>query len=93
MKYLVITTRTPNFQSEVIEHHYNFLDQLRLKNQLEIAGPFTDKSGGAYVITAKNLEEALEIAYQDPVHTTKSSTIKVHEWTAKQYQIPSVKIL
>ena len=83
MKYLIITTRTPDFRSEVIEDHYNFLDQLRLKNQLEIAGPFSDKSGGAYVIKAENLEKALEIAYQDPIYTTKSSTIEVHEWNAK----------
>lgn len=83
MKYLVITTRTPNFKVEAIEHHYAFLDRLRLKEKLEIAGPFTDKSGGAYIIKAENLEEALNIAFQDPVYTTQSSTIKVYEWNAK----------
>ncbi len=83
MKYLVIVIRTPNFQPEVIEQHRVFLDQLRLKDKLEVSGPFTDKSGGAYILKAESLEEALEIAYRDPIHITKSSIVTVHEWNAK----------
>lgn len=84
MKYLVMTTRTPNFQIDVIEKHYAFLDQLHSQKKLEMFGPFTDKSGGAYVINAKNLEEAIKIAHQDPVYTTKSSLIKVYEWNVRE---------
>ena len=46
-------------------------------------GPFTDKFGGAYIIKANNLEEALIIAHQDPVFITKSSTVKVYEWNVR----------
>jgi uncharacterized protein YciI len=82
-RYLITTFRTPQFDSSVIEAHYAFLDGLRQKGQLELAGPFTDKSGGAYLIKAENLEEATAIALSDPVHTSKSSIVTVYEWCAK----------
>jgi len=81
-RYLVTTFRTPQFQSSVIDEHYAFLDRLRQQGRLELAGPFTDKSGGAYLIKAENLEEARELAYSDPVHTTHSSIVTVYEWNA-----------
>ena len=83
MRYLVTTFRTPQFQPSVIEEHRAFLDRLRQQNRLELAGPFTDKSGGAYVILAENLEEARTIAFSDPVHTSGSSKVTVYEWNAK----------
>jgi len=82
-RYLVMTFRTPQFQASVIDEHYAFLDGLRQRGRLELAGPFTDKSGGAYVIKASNLDEARALAFNDPVHTTKSSIVTVHEWNAK----------
>jgi uncharacterized protein len=45
-RYLVMTFRTPQFQTSVIDDHYAFLDRLRQQGILELAGPFTDKSGG-----------------------------------------------
>lgn len=83
MRYLVTTFRTPQFQMSVIDDHYAFLDRLREQNRLELAGPFTDKSGGAYVIRAGSLEEAHAIAFSDPVHTSGSSKVTVYEWNAK----------
>ena len=82
-RYLVTTFRTPQFDPSVIEDHYEFLSQLREQGKLELAGPFTDKSGGAYLIRAANIEEAKEIAFTDPVHTSKSSIVTVYEWDAK----------
>jgi len=81
-RYLVMTFRTPQFQTSVIDEHYAFLDRLRRQGQLELAGPFTDKSGGAYLIKAANLEEARALAFSDPVHTSKSSIVTVYEWNA-----------
>lgn len=82
-KYLITTFRTPQFDPSVIPAHYAFLDGLRECGQLELAGPFTDKSGGAYLIRAANLEEAKTIAFSDPVHTSNSSIVTVYEWSAK----------
>ncbi|HET7833500.1 MAG TPA: YciI family protein [Gallionella sp.] len=83
LHYLVTTFRTPEFQPSVIDEHYAFLDHLRQQGKLELAGPFTDKSGGAYLLKAANLEEAKALAFSDPVHITKSSIVTVYEWNAK----------
>jgi uncharacterized protein YciI len=82
-RYLVTTFRTPQFQPSVIDAHYAFLDRLRAEGRLELAGPFTDKSGGAYLIRAASLEEARALAFSDPVHTSQSSVVTVYEWNAK----------
>lgn len=82
-RYLVTTFRTPQFQPTVIDEHYAFLERLRQQGKLELAGPFTDKMGGAYVIKAANFDEARTLAFSDPVHTTKSSIVTVYEWNAK----------
>ena len=82
-RYLVTTFRTPNFDPSVIEAHYAFLEGLKRKGLLELAGPFTDKSGGAYLIRATSLDEARAIAFSDPVHTSKASIVTVYEWNAK----------
>ena len=82
-RYLITTFRTPRFDPSVIDAHYAFLDELKQQGKLELAGPFTDKSGGAYLIKAANLDEARAIAFSDPVHTSKSSIVTVYEWNAK----------
>lgn len=46
-------------------------------------GPFSDASGGAYLIRAGSLEEAKRIGHADPIIKTGSSTIVVKEWMTK----------
>jgi len=83
-RYLSMTLRTPQFDPAVIEPHYAHLEQLRGRGLLELFGPFSDKSGGAYLIRARNLDEARAIAQSDPVHTSKSSRVTVYEWNAQE---------
>ena len=80
--YLVMAMRSPQFDPVVMEAHAAFLDRLREEGMLGMAGPFTDKSGGAYVLKANSLEDAEAIAFSDPVHTSKSSVVTVYEWKA-----------
>ena len=68
MKYLVLTLRGPEFDPQVIPAHYEVLTQLRNDSVLEQAGPFTDNSGGAYVLKADSLDEAVALAEQDPLY-------------------------
>lgn len=82
-RYLVMVMRTPQFQSSVVESHQAFLETLRQSGQLEMAGPFTDRTGGAYLIHAASFEAAQAIAFTDPLHITRSSAITVYEWNAK----------
>ena len=83
MKYLVLTIRRPDFDSEVVPAHYDFLDDLRAQGLLVEAGPFTDKTGGAYVLRAGSVDEARRVAELDPLHIQHCSTVTVHEWDAK----------
>ena len=81
-RYLVMALRTPQFQPSVIEAHQAFLERLRQSGNLEMSGPFTDKTGGAYLLRAANFEEAKALAFNDPLHITKSSVVTVYEWNA-----------
>jgi uncharacterized protein YciI len=83
MKYLVLTMRRPAFDDTVRDDHYAFLQSLRDRGILEQAGPFTDRSGGAYVLRASSLADAQRIAGTDPLHVRKCSTVTVHEWRAE----------
>ncbi len=80
MKYLVLTLRKPHFDAQRIPAHYEFLDRLRANGLLEQAGPFTDRTGGAYVLRAAGVDEAVRIAEQDPLHVHDCSLVTVHEW-------------
>lgn len=78
-----MTLRTPDFREEVIARHYAFLDELRAAGKLEGAGPFTDRSGGAYLLRVDSLEEASRIAFTDPVHLENCSVVTVREWDVR----------
>jgi len=80
MKYLVLTIRRPSFDESVRGAHYAFLQSLRDRGLLELAGSFTDHSGGAYVIRADNLDQAREVAHSDPLHRYACSAVTVYEW-------------
>jgi uncharacterized protein YciI len=81
-RYLIVTLRTPRFDPAVIEPHYAHLATLRERGQLELSGPFSDRSGGAYLIRAADLDAAHAIAFADPVHVSGSSDVRVYEWNA-----------
>jgi uncharacterized protein YciI len=83
MKYLVLTMRKPHFDAAFVPAQYDFLQSLRDRGLLEQAGPFTDRSGGAYVIKAGSLEDARELAHGDPLHIHDCSEVTVREWDAR----------
>ncbi|KAF1680793.1 MULTISPECIES: YciI family protein [Bacillus] len=78
--YLMLTTRTQQFNQEHAAGHYEFLDRLQDEKRLKIFGPFSDATGGAYVIEAGSLEEAAEIGYTDPLVANGSSELTIKEW-------------
>jgi uncharacterized protein YciI len=79
-KYLVMVMRTPRFDPAVVEPHKQFLAELRDKGMLQETGRFTDGTGGAYIVLAESLDQAREIVFTDPVHTTGASEVTVYEW-------------
>lgn len=81
-RYLVLAMRRPQFDPAVVPLHRQFLDALRAQGRIELVGPFGDKSGGAYLLRAESLEEALAIAHRDPCHASGGWDITVYEWQA-----------
>ncbi len=82
LRYLVLAIRKPEFDTSVVALHHAFLEELRIEERLEMSGPFTDKSGGAYLLRAASLDEATAIAERDPLHTRGASAVTVREWNA-----------
>lgn len=82
-RYLVLAMRKPEFNDAAVIPHLEFLDALRPAGQLEMTGGFSDKTGGAYVLQVDSLAIAQAIADADPLTTTGSSLLTVHEWNTR----------
>ena len=83
--YLVLVARTPHYQAAAGEAHQAFLNDLIAKGSLDTTGPFTDGTGGAYLLRAPDLATATQMAHADPLHVTGSSTLTVHEWRVRRF--------
>ncbi|MCG8395636.1 YciI family protein [Bacillus atrophaeus] len=81
--YLMLTTRTDQFNQEFVAGHYEFLDRLQAEKRLKMFGPFSDATGGAYVIEAGSPEEAKKIGHTDPLVASGSSELTIREWKLK----------
>lgn len=84
-RFLLITTRTSNFNPDVLPAHFAYLNELRGAGKLELSGGFTDATGGAYLIQVESMAEAEAIAHGDPLISSGASTIAVKhkQWLAK----------
>jgi uncharacterized protein YciI len=81
-RYLVLLIRRPHVDPAVVPLHQQFLEDLRMEGRNEMSGPFGDKSGGAYLLKATSMDEAREIAFRDPAHTSGCWDITIYEWHA-----------
>ena len=82
-RYLVMVMRNRQYDPALAPAHRDFLEGLRAGGRLEMNGPFGDRSGGAYLMRAHDMDEALSIAHQDPAHTSGGWDITVYEWNAR----------
>jgi uncharacterized protein YciI len=81
--YLVMLMRRPQVDPAVVPLHQQFLADLRAQGRNELSGPFGDKSGGAYLLRAASLDEAIGIAHRDPAHTSGGWDVTLYEWHAR----------
>lgn len=79
-RFLVMLMRRPQVDPAVISLHREFLATLREQGRNEMSGPFANRTGGAYLLRAESLEEALQIAHRDPAHTSGGWDVTVYEW-------------
>jgi len=69
-----------SFVDQDLQGHVEFLEELKARNILVMAGPFVDNSGGEYVILAKSLKEAQDIVSSDPGARARILNNQIHEW-------------
>ncbi|RDS84820.1 hypothetical protein DWU98_02335 [Dyella monticola] len=81
-RFLVMLMRRPQIDPDAIPLHKQFLATLREQGRNEMSGAFADQSGGAYLLRAESLEEALDIAHSDPAHTSGGWDVTVYEWNS-----------
>jgi len=81
--YLVLLRRRPVVDPAAIGAHRAFLEALRAQGVLERSGPFSDNSGGAYLIHADDLAAAQAIVEIDPASTSGGWDVTIHEWLAR----------
>ncbi len=82
-RYLVMVMRRPHFDPAMVQPHKDFVEGLRAGGRLEMTGPFSDKSGGAYLMLANDMDEAMAMAHEDPAHVSGGWHITVYEWQAR----------
>jgi uncharacterized protein YciI len=81
--YLVILMRRPQVDPAVVTLHQQFLADLRAQGRNALTGPFSDNSGGAYLLRAASMEEATEIVHRDPAYTSGGWDVTFYEWHAR----------
>ncbi|WP_329740946.1 YciI family protein [Dyella sp. A6] len=79
-RYLVLLMRRPQLDPAVVPLHRQFLEELREQGHNEMSGPFGDGSGGAYLLRADSMDEAMTVARRDPAYTSGGWDVTVHEW-------------
>jgi uncharacterized protein YciI len=82
-RYLIVLMRRPPLDPAVVPLHLAFLEALRQRGQVELSGPFGDESGGAYLLRAETLDDALAMVHDDPAYRSGGWDITVHEWLAR----------
>ena len=63
-----------------LKEHGRYLLNLYAKGVLKFAGPFSDDTGGASVITARDLDEANALIAADPAVVSQVFVYALHPW-------------
>lgn len=78
--YLAVTRNQRAPGQPVLEAHLEHLAQLEAQGALVLAGPFGDRSGGAYVFRAGSEEAARGVLDEDPLVEQGFAEGVLHAW-------------
>lgn len=70
----------PEKNKDVLPRHIQYLDKLDEEGKIFARGPFGDGSGGLVVYIADSLEEATDLAENDPHVVEKVRRLELKEW-------------
>jgi uncharacterized protein YciI len=81
-KYLVLSNLVADREKSAPyrEAHLTYLTKLKNEGKLHIAGRFSDGTGGMYILTADTLEEAEQMAKNDPYHANNLRRFIITGW-------------
>ncbi|SFX26397.1 hypothetical protein SAMN04487866_10332 [Thermoactinomyces sp. DSM 45891] len=83
LKYAAILhMEKPELNLEFRAAHVDYLQNLEQQGKIFAKGPFTDGAGGLVIYLANSLEEAQELAGQDPYVLQGVRRLELHEWKA-----------
>lgn len=60
--------------------HLEYLEELEKQGKVNSKGPFVDGAGGLVIYSADSLEEAKELAENDPYVVKGARRLELHEW-------------
>lgn len=60
--------------------HLDFLETMRQEKKVLMNGRFTDGAGGLIIYRANSLDEAIDMAEQDPYIHVGAREYEIHEW-------------
>lgn len=90
--FLVIYRPGPSWPAGVpvkelpLREHGRFLLGLYAEGVMKQAGPFTDNSGGAVVLTAPDLEHAMDVVKSDPAVEAGLFLYEVRPWAPEPWE-------
>ena len=83
LRHIVLLSAVPGKETtdEHIRLHVLYLKELEDREELEVCGPFTDKSGGMIILKNMTREEAERVSARDPFVTSgiRSAIIRTFE--------------
>ncbi|NKB50945.1 MAG: hypothetical protein GKR97_01765 [Rhizobiaceae bacterium] len=90
--YVVETTPAvaPDIMKEVLPRHLEYQMKVEAVGKLFLAGPLSDDTGeemqgsGLIIYRAESMQEALELAKQDPMHLEGCRTFKLRKWLVNE---------
>lgn len=81
--YLVMAMRRANLDLALVAPHKQYLAELAAQGRIERTGPFSDGSGGAFVLRAEDMEEARSLIHGDPGYIGGGWDITFYEWQVR----------
>ncbi len=81
-EYLVLSHLTGDREKSAPyrEAHLTYLTRLKEEGRLQMAGRFSDGTGGMYILMANSLEEAEKMAKNDPYHANHLRRFTITGW-------------
>jgi uncharacterized protein YciI len=82
MKYfaVMLPMKDQELSARYRQDHLDYLEARRLEGKIFANGRFSDGWGGLVIYKTETLEEAQQLANNDPFVLTGARNVEVHEW-------------